>query len=52
MTDPASHNARCELGAKHNAELSRLDSLDQKKMDDVIKTVLVAVTTYLLKTDH
>lgn len=49
LSDEKNHKARCELGAKYNNGLKCLDYLKQNKMDDLMKSVLIAITTYLLE---
>ena len=49
LTDHSNQNAKCNLGSCAEKEMSKLDRLDQKQVDDMMKVFLASACNYLLE---
>ena len=49
FSDPNNHKVKCYLGAKYANEVSLLNPLERKQVDDLMRKILITVCSYLLK---
>ena len=52
LTDHSNQKAKCNLGSCAEKEMSKLDRLDQKQVDDTMKVFLASACNYLLERLH